>query len=153
MFPGYQRASVPEINDAVKASYLNSAGRPKFSHLSVAQCPLPIPLPFPSLFSNLVGKHGEILDSPISGSATTRGSLEVHSIPMAARLRSSSAVLPYLEDRLINLRRLGIAQGALGTELLRSWGFAKDDLDDMGETLAKMVSKLNPFSEESSDSE
>ncbi|XP_075476484.1 uncharacterized protein LOC142517877 isoform X1 [Primulina tabacum] len=150
---GYQRASVPEVKDAVQASYLNSAARPKFSHLSVAQCPLPIPLPFPSVFSNLVGQHGEILDGPISGPATTRGPLEVHSIPMAARLRSSSAVLPYLEDRLINLRRLGIARGALGTELLRSWGFGKDDLDDMGETLSKMVSTLNPFSEESSDSE
>ncbi|XP_073123047.1 uncharacterized protein [Henckelia pumila] len=150
---GYQRASVPQVKDAVQASYLNSAGRPKFTHLSVAQCPLPVPLPFPSVFSNLVGQHGEILDDPISGSATTRGSLEVHSIPMAARLRSSSAVLPYLEDRLMNLRRLGIARGALGTELLRSWGFDKDDLDDIGETLSKMVSTLNPFNEESSDSE
>ncbi|KAL2469112.1 beta-tubulin [Forsythia ovata] len=119
---GCQRASISEVKDAVQAAYENAVRRPKFSHLSVARCPLPIPLPFPSIFGNLVGQHGELLDTPISDSAS-RGSLEVHSIPMAARLRSSNAVLPFLENRLGNLRKFGIARGAPGTELLRNWGF------------------------------
>ncbi|TXG65609.1 hypothetical protein EZV62_006884 [Acer yangbiense] len=73
---------------------------------------------------------------PVSGSSS-RGSLDVHSVPMAVRLRSSSTVLPYIENRLGNLRRFGIERGAPGAELLRSWGFGKDELDDMEETLSK----------------
>ncbi|KAK3200333.1 hypothetical protein Dsin_023748 [Dipteronia sinensis] len=72
---------------------------------------------------------------------------------MAVRLLSSSAVLPYIENRLGNLRRFGIEQGAPGPELLRSWGFGKDELDDMGETLSKMVMALDPHSQLSSDSD
>ncbi|CAA3007020.1 misato homolog 1 isoform X1 [Olea europaea subsp. europaea] len=149
---GRQRASITEVKDAVQAAYDNAVTRPKFSHLSVARCPLPVPLPFPSIFGNLIGQHGELLDTPISGPAS-RGSLEVHSIPMAARLRSSNAILPFLENRLGNLRKFGIARGALGTELLRNWGFGKDELEDIGETLSKMFTTLNPYSEESSDSD
>ncbi|TQE01977.1 hypothetical protein C1H46_012411 [Malus baccata] len=91
-------------------------------------------LPFPSIFGNLVDQHGELLSTPIVGSPS-RGSLDVHSIPMAARLRSSTAVLPFLVNRLGDLRSCGIARGAPGVELVRSWGFAKYELEDMGEML------------------
>ncbi|XP_057481392.1 uncharacterized protein LOC130773935 isoform X2 [Actinidia eriantha] len=149
---GGKRASVSEVNNAVQAVYNHTMTRSRFSHLSVATCPLPIPLPFPSIFGNLVGQRGELLGSPIS-SYPSRGSLDVHSIPMAARLRSSSAVLPFLEKRLGNLRRLGIQQGAVGTQVVRSWGFGNDDLIDIGENLSKMVMTLDPHSEVSSDSD
>lgn len=72
---------------------------------------------------------------------------------MAVRLRSSSAILPFLENRLGNLRRYGLQRGALGAELLRNWGFADDELYDMGEMLSKMVSTMKPHSEISSDSD
>ncbi|OMO56721.1 hypothetical protein CCACVL1_26319 [Corchorus capsularis] len=147
-----QRASISEVKNAVNAEYQNATTRPMFCHLSVAGCPLPIPLPFPSIFGNLVGQHGELLGSPISGSIS-RGSLDVHSIPMAARLRSSCAILPFLENRLGNLRKFGIQRGALGTDLLRSWGFGKDEVEDFGETLSKMVRTVDPHSEISSDSD
>ncbi|XP_062102108.1 uncharacterized protein LOC133811062 [Humulus lupulus] len=149
---GLKRASVPEAKDMVEASYKQATSRPMFCHLSVAQCPLPIPLPFPSIFGNLVGQQGELLGSPITG-YSSRGSLDVHSIPMAARLRSSSAVLPYLENRLGKLRRYGIERGAPGAQLLRSWGFGQEELEDMGEVLSKMVVTLNPESLISSDSD
>lgn len=149
---GLSRASVPEVNDMVEEAYKNATSRPMFCHLSVAQCPLPIPLPFPSIFSNLVCQQGELLGNPITGSSS-RGSIDVHSIPMAARLRSSSAVLPYLENRLGKLRRYGVERGALGAQLLRSWGFGQDDVEDMGEMLSKMVVALNPDSLVSSDSD
>ena len=71
--------------------------------------------------------------------------------PMAARLRSSCAILPFL--RLGNLRKFGIQRGSPGTELLRSWGFEKDEVEDIGETLSKMVRIVNPHSEISSDSD
>lgn len=149
---GGHQASVSEVTDTVHAAYELALKRPKFCHLSVALCPLPIPLPFPKIFGNFVGRHGELLSSSIPGSLS-RGSLDVHSIPMAARLRSSSAVLPFLETRLGNLRRFGIQQGAAGTELVRSWGFAKDELEDMEETLFKMVTSLDQRSQGSSDSD
>lgn len=149
-FTGGQHALVSEVNDTIQASY-DATRSPKFSHVSVARCPLPIPLPFPSIFGNLVGQHGELL-STTSGSSS-RGSLDVHSIPMAARLRSSNAILPFLETRLGNLRRFGLERGALGTELFRTWGFGKDDLEDMGEWLSMMVTTLDSRSQLSSDSD
>ncbi|XP_057778798.1 uncharacterized protein LOC130997486 isoform X2 [Salvia miltiorrhiza] len=151
---GSKRASVCEVKEAVHAAYMNAVRRPKFSHLSVAQCPLPIPLPYPSIFGKHVGGRGELSDTPLSdSSSSSRGSLEVQSVPMAARLRSSIAILPFLENRLQNLRKLGIARGALGTEILGSWGFGREDVEDIGEMLSDMVTKLNPISEASSDSD
>ncbi|XP_016500479.1 uncharacterized protein LOC107818914 [Nicotiana tabacum] len=147
---GNQRASIYEVKDAVQAAYDSSMTMPKFSHLSVATCPLPIPLPFPSIFGNMVGQHGELLETPISGSSS-RGSLEVQSIPMVTRLRSSTAVLPFLESKLGNLHKFGIDRGALGAPLLQSWGFGKDEVEDMGETLSKLVVTLKP--QYSSDSD
>lgn len=100
----------------------------------------------------MVGQHGELLETPISGSLS-RGSLEVHSIPMATRLRSSTAVLPFLESKLGNLRRFGLERGALGAPLLQSWGFGKDEVEDMGEVLSKLVTTLKPYPQYSSDSD
>ncbi|KAA8535780.1 hypothetical protein F0562_030786 [Nyssa sinensis] len=150
--PGGRQASISEVKDSVQTAYEHAMTRPKFSYLSVASCPLPIPLPYPSIFGNLVGQHGELLGSPISGNPS-RGSLEIHSIPMAARLRSSTTVLPFLQNRLGNLRRFGLERGALGTEILRSWGFGKDELEDTGETLSNMVRTLDPHPQVSSDSD
>ncbi|TMW94887.1 hypothetical protein EJD97_009654 [Solanum chilense] len=149
---GNQRASINEVKDAVECAYDNSVTRPKFSHLSASTCPLPIPLPFPMIFRDMVGQHGELLETPISGSSS-RGSIEVHSIPMATRLRSSTAVLPFLERKLGNLRRFGIERGAIGAPLLQSWGFGKDEVEDMGEVLSKMVTTLKPYPQYSSDSD
>ncbi|KAJ7952922.1 protein misato-like 1-like [Quillaja saponaria] len=136
------RASVSQVRDLVHAAFQHIDTRPVFFHLAVSLCPLPIPLTFPSIFSNLVGQQGELVGSPISESSS-RGSLDVHSIPMAARLRSSSAVLPLLQSRLRNLHGLGIQRGAPGAQLLRSWGFEKDELEEMGEMLSKMVVALD----------
>ncbi|XP_059457736.1 uncharacterized protein LOC132187442 isoform X1 [Corylus avellana] len=149
---GGHRASVSDVKDVVNAAYEKAMTRPMFCNLSVALCPLPIPLPFPKIFGNLVGQHGELLGSPVNTSPL-RGSLDIHSIPLAGRLRSSSAVLPFLENRLGNLRRFGTQQGAAGADLVRRWGFGMDELEDMGETLSKMVVELDPYSQMSSDSD
>ncbi|XP_042512645.1 protein misato homolog 1 isoform X2 [Macadamia integrifolia] len=148
---GASRTTISEVQVSFYAGYQNSSTRPRFSHISVAHCPLPIPLPFPSIFGNLVGQHGELLGNPVTGSR--RGSLDVHSIPMAARLRSSTAILPYIEKRSVNLRRFGIDRGTSGSELARSWGFGKDELEDMGEGYSKIITALDPHSAVSSDSE
>ncbi|KAL2348418.1 hypothetical protein Fmac_002418 [Flemingia macrophylla] len=145
------RASVREVKDTVDTAFRCANTRPMFCHLSVALCPLPIPLPFPSIFGNHIGQHGELMGGQFTNSSR-KGSLDIHSIPMAARLRSSSAVLPFLESKLRNLNRFGIAPGAAGAELLRSWGFGREELVEMEEMLSKMVVALRP-PQLSSDSE
>ncbi|XP_054824525.1 uncharacterized protein LOC129322301 isoform X1 [Prosopis cineraria] len=137
------RASVSEVKDMIHAAYERSIMRPMFCHLSASLCPLPIPLPFPSIFGNLVGQHGEMISGRMTGTSR-KGSLDVHSIPMAARLRSNSAILPFLETRLRNLHGFGIERGALGAQLLSSWGFGKEELVEMEEMLSKMVAALSP---------
>ncbi|XP_020217221.1 protein misato homolog 1 isoform X1 [Cajanus cajan] len=137
------RASVGEVKDTVDAAFRCANTRPMFCHLSVALCPLPIPLPFPLIFGNHVGQHGELMGGQITNSSP-KGSLDIHSIPMAARLRSSSVVLPFLESKLRNLNRFGIARGAAGAEILRSWGFGREELVEMEEMLSKMVVALRP---------
>lgn len=147
-----RRASISEVNDSVCVAYDSECPKPKFSHVSLALCPLPIPLPFPSIFRSCIGQHGELLGTTTE-LTRTKGSLEVDSIPLAARLRSSKAVRPLIEKRLEWLRKYGIQRGAPGTELLQSWGFGRDEAEDMGEALSKMVAQLNPRSELSSDSD
>ncbi|XP_008792583.2 protein misato homolog 1 isoform X1 [Phoenix dactylifera] len=139
---GDHRASISQVKDAINASYLGGSQKPKLAYLSIALCPLPIPLPFPSIFGSCVGRHGELLGNQSEG-AHSRGSLEIDSIPMAARLRSSKAVMPLIERRLGNLRKHGTARGAPGAELLRSWGFGKDEVEDMGEFLSRLLMSLN----------
>ncbi|XP_071710541.1 uncharacterized protein [Rutidosis leptorrhynchoides] len=151
---GNHEASVSEVREAVETEYTNTSTKPRFSHVSASRCPLPIPLPFPSIFGNRVGRRGERLSGPTSeSSSSTKGSLDVHSIPMAARLRSTTAVLPFLETRLGNIRKFGIERGAVGSDLLRSWGFGREEIEEIGENLEKMVLTLNPYQADSSDSD
>lgn len=152
-YSGERRASVSKVQEAIDAAYGQASSRPRFCHLSAATCPLPIPLPFPCIFSENVGNYGQLLGSAAGPNSPSKGPLDIQSIPMAARLRSSNAILPFISNRLENLRKFGIQRGALGGELLRSWGFAKDELEDMGETLSTMAKSLSPYSDVSSDSD
>ncbi|KAF3602700.1 hypothetical protein F2Q69_00032759 [Brassica cretica] len=142
-------ASVLDVKRAVDASYNTKL---LFHNLSVSRCPLPVPLPFPSIFGNLVGRRGEILSTPGSDSMY-RGSLDVHSLPVATRWRPSSVILPFLESRLGNLERLGIQRGAMGSYVARKWGFGEEELQDMRENLSNMASKLSPHHSSDSDSD
>jgi hypothetical protein len=150
---GGQRASISQVKDSVCSAYEHRATKPKFSHLSVSPCPLPIPLPFPSFFRSHIGRHGEILSNQHAEGTSPKGSLDVESIPMAARLRSSNAILPFIERRSLSLQKLGVARGALGTQILRDWGFGKEEIEDMGEHLSKMVRAFHPDDGLTSDSD
>lgn len=148
-------ATLSEVKEAMETAYEKATTRPRFSHLSVSRCPLPIPLPFPSIFGTRVGRRGEILSNPVSESESMsrRGSIDVHSIPMAARLRSSTAILPFLENRLGNIRKFGLERGSIGAEVLRNWGFGREEVEEIGENLSKLVVTLDPHQGYSSDSD
>uniref|UniRef100_A0A0D3FG15 DML1/Misato tubulin domain-containing protein n=1 Tax=Oryza barthii TaxID=65489 RepID=A0A0D3FG15_9ORYZ len=126
--------------------------KPKFSHLSASLCPLPVPLPFPSIFRGNIGRHGEIL-SDHAEESQPKGSLDIESIPMAARLRSSSAVLPFIERRSGSLQKHGVARGAIGSLVLRDWGFGREEVEDMAEHLAKLLGPFHPEMDLTSDSD
>lgn len=147
------QASISEVRESISGIQQSHRRGLSFCHLSVSQCPLPIPLPFPHIFGNFIGQHGEILGSPLAG-ANGRGSLDVFSIPMATRLRSSKAILPFLEKRLQDLQSLGIARGSPGGQLLEAWGLEKADVQDLGESLSEMVLSFDPTAlDSSSDSD
>ncbi|KAH9289531.1 hypothetical protein KI387_033648 [Taxus chinensis] len=132
------QAFISEVRDSIFPEHEGHARRLPDCHLSVSQCPLPIPFPFPCIFGNFIGQNGEILPSP-SAKPPGRGGLDVLSIPIATRLRSSKAILPFLENRLQNLQNWGIASGSPGGHLLETWGLQKADVEDLGESLSEMV--------------
>lgn len=147
------QASISEVRESISGIQQSYRRGLSLSHLSVSQCPLPIPLPFPRIFGNFIGQHGEILRSPLAGT-NGRGSLDVFSIPIATRLRSSRAILPFLEKRLQDLQSLGIARGSPGGQLLEAWGLEKADVQDLGESLSEMVLSFDPTAlDGSSDSD
>ncbi|CAN6348265.1 unnamed protein product [Urochloa humidicola] len=147
-----RRASISQVKDFVCSALEGREIKPKFSHLSVSPCPLPIPLPFPSIFSSSVGQHGEILSNNHPEGTRLKGSLDVISVPMAARLRSSNAIVPFIERRSVSLQRLS-ARGMLGSQILQDWGFAKEEVQDMGEHLSKMLRPFHPEMDLTSDSD
>ncbi|PUZ67665.1 hypothetical protein GQ55_3G453800 [Panicum hallii var. hallii] len=150
---GGQRASISQVKDFVCSALEGRETKPKFSHLSVSPCPLPVPVPFPSIFSSSIGQHGEILSNDLPEGTRPKGSLDVVSIPMAARLRSSNAIVPFIERRSASLQKLGMSRGGLGSQVLRDWGFGKEEVEDMGEHLAKMLRPFYPEMDLSSDSD
>lgn len=147
------QASLSEVRNSLVGVHKGCPRGAPVCHLSVSRCPLPIPLPFPCIFGNYIGQNGEILSSPIAGTEG-RGGLDVLSIPIATRLRSSKAILPYLEKRLQNLRSWGIARASPGGQLLEEWGLQKADVEELGESLSEMVHSFDgSFMETSSDSD
>ena len=88
------------------------------SHLVSSKCPLVLPLPFPNLFRP-IGKEGIEVGPDIS------------SVPIASRLRSSSAVMTYLVNRLQTLQNLH--KGTLGWQILGGWGMGKDEVQELVE--------------------
>ncbi|XP_052147914.1 uncharacterized protein LOC127766806 [Oryza glaberrima] len=149
---GGQRTSISQVKDSVCSVYEARETKPKFSHLSASLCPLPVPLPFPSIFRGNIGRHGEIL-SDHAEESQPKGSLDIESIPMAARLRSSSAVLPFIERRSGSLQKHGVARGAIGSLVLRDWGFGREEVEDMAEHLAKLLGPFHPEMDLTSDSD
>ncbi|EEC77882.1 hypothetical protein OsI_17172 [Oryza sativa Indica Group] len=125
-----------------------SISRVKDSHLFA-----PSLSPFRSRQSSgNIGRHGEIL-SDHAEESQPKGSLDIESIPMAARLRSSSTVLPFIERRSGSLQKHGVARGAIGSLVLRDWGFGREEVDDMGEHLAKLLRPFHPEMDLTSDSD
>eukprot|EP00252_Welwitschia_mirabilis_P000058 TRINITY_DN10036_c0_g1_i1.p1 TRINITY_DN10036_c0_g1~~TRINITY_DN10036_c0_g1_i1.p1 ORF type:complete len:223 (-),score=54.65 TRINITY_DN10036_c0_g1_i1:86-754(-) len=144
------QASVFEVQDALDC--IQGQTRLSNYHLSVSKCPLPIPLPFPRIFGNSIGDHGQIIGSP-SSCPRCPASHDVFSIPMATRLRTSKAIHPFLKKRKQDLSNLGLVRGSPGSHVLEEWGLEKTEVQELAETLADMVHALDMQSDNDSYSE
>lgn len=106
--------------------------------LSISPIPLSIPLPFPCIFGPYISSRGDILPNPIT-SVAGRGGVDVLSMPVAARVTSSDALLPYVKGRLMSFRKLGLSRASVGPGVLEDWGFAKEEAVDLAEVLGNLA--------------
>lgn len=72
-------------------------------------------------------------------SVAGRGGLDVVSAPVAARITSSNSLLPYLKERLINIRKWGLSRASLGSGVLEDWGIGKEETQDLAEILSDLT--------------
>ncbi|KAH0900975.1 LOW QUALITY PROTEIN: hypothetical protein HID58_040478 [Brassica napus] len=74
----------------------SDATRPTFCNLSVSRCPLPAPLPFPSIFGNLVGRKGisNLMHMHLTGVGAT---VQSHGSSMRNRLLPSCKRIDILD--------------------------------------------------------
>ncbi|CAM6084347.1 unnamed protein product [Calypogeia fissa] len=108
------------------------------SHLAISPCPLAIPLPFPCIFSPFVGKHGDILSKPVVSTNRGRGGIDVVCTPVTTRVSTSGAIVPYIVKRWEDMQRLGLGRATAGPRLLEDWGFAREEVQELGENLSGM---------------
>ncbi|CAM6100552.1 unnamed protein product [Calypogeia fissa] len=108
------------------------------SHLAISPCPLAIPLPFPCIFSAFVGKHGDILSKPVVSTNRGRGRIDVVFTPVTTGLSTSGAIVPYIVRRWEDMQHLGLGRATAGPRLLEDWGFAREEVPELGENLSGM---------------
>lgn len=142
------RASVQEVDYLYRHRH-NSKSSLSVCHLAAFLCPLAIPLPFPNLFRPSVGQLGEILVKSTNSNPKKTGS-GVSSIPISARLRMSAAILPYIESKLHNLQHFCLSRGSLGGQVLETWGFQKDEIQEFYELSSKTAAAYGRYVETSS---
>lgn len=101
-------------------------------HTALTGQALPIPLPFPKLFSSTVGKHGDVL------SDNTSESTAVHSVPVLTRLIAAEEFRSVL---LMQQAKFQSAAGSVaGQALCDSWGYGKDEREEIVERMVQMAS-------------
>jgi hypothetical protein len=74
---------------------------------------------------------------------------DVSSLPIASRLRSSSAILPYLDKRLQTLQNLHT--GTLGWQILGGWGIGKDEIQELVELNSNLIAAYKNAESSESD--
>ncbi|KAI5062184.1 hypothetical protein GOP47_0022723 [Adiantum capillus-veneris] len=116
--------------------------RTPFYRVSASLCPLAVPLPFPDIFTPLVASEVQ----------PTKCKSDISSIPIATKLCTSVAILPYLEKRLRNLQHP--SGGSLGWQILERWNRQKDEVRELSEIIANSAAAYGSTTRElASDSE
>ncbi|KAG6549008.1 hypothetical protein Mapa_009450 [Marchantia paleacea] len=131
--------SVANASEISVRARTNSRQSLRLSHLAVSQCPLAVPLPFPCIFASHIGKYGNILPRPNVISKQGRGGIDVISAPVAARVSTSRAVLPYIKRRSMDMQQLALARSTTGPSLMQDWGFAREEVQELSESLSSML--------------
>ncbi|KAL2633362.1 hypothetical protein R1flu_004841 [Riccia fluitans] len=152
-----ERATVGQVHKSVVKAHEITAKTGRFSsrlatssHLAISECPLAVPLPFPFIFGNKIGRFGNILSRTVGGGKQGRGGLDVSSVPVGASVSSSEAVLPYIKRRALDLQRFALSRSTTGPSLLQDWGFDGEESKDLRERLTNMVAAYSEMVESSS---
>ncbi|KAL3694334.1 hypothetical protein R1sor_007985 [Riccia sorocarpa] len=150
-----ERATAGQVHESVVKAHeiLQRTGSQlsRFSHLAISESPLAVPLPFPFIFRSSIGKFGNIVPEPLEAvKQQGRGGLDVNSVPVAASVSTSDAVLPYIKKRALDLQRLALSRATAGTSLLQDWGFEQEEVEELGESLSNMVAAYSEMVENSS---
>eukprot|EP00850_Spirogloea_muscicola_P005974 SM000028S10068 [mRNA] locus=s28:205324:208188:+ [translate_table: standard] len=142
---GARRAAlVPQAYGALQASLSGHS----VWHVTVSRQPLPIPLPFSSIFATTVSSHGDVVrqGGPTAGQA--KGGLEVLSLPALTCMSSGLEVMPIIKRRLEPLEKYVSSRAAPGMSVVRTWGLEGSDVEEMRERLKSM---LHAYHHDSSD--
>ncbi|MCO5578869.1 hypothetical protein L7F22_032716 [Adiantum nelumboides] len=135
-----QDPMVPALLQDIVNSY--NGKRTPFNHVAASLCPLAVPLPFPDIFSPLVASEVQPMKSKS----------DILSIPVATKLCTSEAVLPYLNKRLCSLQHPG--GGSLGWQILEKWNLQKDEVKELYEVITNIAAAYgSTITESASDSE
>lgn len=150
---------MPAAAAALDASLLSEGVR-CIRHRCVSRQPLPIPLPYPRIFSPLVSRHGDVFIPPVhsltlpngsyppwQNSPTTRpsenghvhGNADVESVPVLTRLMSSQHN-PELASQQLQQFRVAV-RSAAGRQLWHSWDYDQQHAED-AETQLHMLASV-----------
>ncbi|CAM6127087.1 unnamed protein product [Calypogeia fissa] len=64
--------------------------------------------------------------------------IDVVSTPVTTRVSTSGAIVPYIVNRWEDMQRLGLARATAGPRFLEDWGFAREEVQELGENLSGM---------------
>ena len=133
-------APVAEAYDALQRDILTQRYGLCVRHLAVSGQPLPIPLPFPRIFSVPTLVPGAVLSGCQNPDVTT--------VPVLTRLATGPQLLPLIRHKIAVMESLGGRRGAPGAAILADWGFAREDTEEMVEQLQRLVQGSGSFEED-----
>eukprot|EP00873_Tetraselmis_striata_P018141 jgi/Tetstr1/438405/TSEL_026971.t1 len=109
-------------------------------HRCVAPQALPVPLPFPNLFSPALSRSGDAAAHMVSPPPPPRGRLSVASLPVLTRLQHSGASRAVLGQQVTGFREA--RRSAAGSTTLSAWGYSREDLDEVEERVHDVIGTL-----------
>ena len=129
-------APVAEAYDSLQRDILSQRYGLCVRHLTVSRQPLPIPLPFPRIFTIPTLSPGAILHH--SNPSRGLGS-DVVAVPVMTTLATGPQLLNLFRYKISAMKAHGVRRGAPGAAILVDWGFAREDTEEMVEQLEELV--------------
>ena len=108
-------------------------------HTTLCQLPILVPLPFPPIFDECVGRRGELIDHLHTSGIFRKSGVDVEVVPSLSRTSSGLPALALVQAALEKLQRYGLRRGSAGAALLAEWGLAMEEAQEVAEQLQKQI--------------